>query len=126
MSGDVTEENRRIEARPRTHVPWWTVYINFAGIGVMFLSLVGSAVALIGIAQSIGTVRAEFITAAVGLCVTMGIFIGVLFALDRLNDVKRWRRRYLAQGRCPNCLYNIRNLPGARCPECGETWEEEA
>ncbi len=32
------------------------------------------------------------------------------------------RRKLLEHERCPRCLYDIRNLPEARCPECGETW----
>lgn len=30
-----------------------------------------------------------------------------------------WRARHLDAGRCPACLYDVRNLPTPRCPECG-------
>lgn len=32
------------------------------------------------------------------------------------------RRESLKDYRCPRCDYDIRHLPGNRCPECGETW----
>jgi hypothetical protein len=43
----------------------------------------------------------------------------------RLVDSRHWRHHRLMRGLCPLCGYDIRCLPGRRCPECGMTWSAE-
>lgn len=38
-------------------------------------------------------------------------------------DVRR--RAALGKQLCPQCGYDIRNLPECRCPECGATWKQD-
>jgi len=42
-----------------------------------------------------------------------------------LVDSSHWRHHRLVRGLCPHCGYDIRRLPGRRCPECGMTWSGE-
>jgi len=37
----------------------------------------------------------------------------------------RNRKISLMKEQCPKCRYNIHHLPTRRCPECGETWNEQ-
>lgn len=37
----------------------------------------------------------------------------------RLASPRHWIEKRLLERRCPRCLYDLRHLPGDRCPECG-------
>jgi hypothetical protein len=43
----------------------------------------------------------------------------LMYAVKRIDSPAWWVRRRLGRGACPRCLYDIRNLPSMRCPECG-------
>lgn len=49
------------------------------------------------------------------------VFLWLIGWQIKITWVDRGSRR-LADGICPRCRYNIRNLPEPRCPECGTTW----
>ena len=38
---------------------------------------------------------------------------------EQLVSQEQWRGKHLRKRQCPHCLYDIRNLPEPRCPECG-------
>jgi len=58
-----------------------------------------------------------FGTLILHICVVMSI--ATLHHASLLKSRKFWFDKQLGEGRCPRCLYDIRNLPLPRCPECG-------
>ncbi len=97
---------------PRAHRKIW-------GIILIIVSLVASG---LGIAldsfESIGVgLTGAIILHSLALS---GLALGNF--TDRLASPARWRANHLQNNRCPRCLYDIRNLPEPRCPECGETF----
>ncbi len=43
----------------------------------------------------------------------------LMYRSERLTSHELWRAKHLRNQQCPHCRYDIRNLPGPRCPECG-------
>jgi hypothetical protein len=49
----------------------------------------------------------------------IGMTKGLVQHAARIGSPEWWFNQRLSEGRCPRCLYDIRKLPGPRCPECG-------
>ncbi len=83
-------------------------------LGVLSLASIGVAVAVdyAGFGFSI----------VIGAMLTHSAAIGGLqltYYSERLSSREQWRSKHLRKRQCPHCLYDIRNLPEPRCPECG-------
>ncbi len=83
------------------------------------LGLMSVAAFGVGFAAGLGGA----VIAVVGAIVlTHGAAVGGLqltYLSERLTSHERWREKHLRNQQCPYCLYDIRNLPVPRCPECG-------
>ncbi len=83
-------------------------------LGLMSVASVG-----VGYAAGFGD---EIITVVVVIVLTHGAAVGglqLIYRSERLPSPGRWRAKHLRNQQCPHCLYDIRNLPEPRCPECG-------
>lgn len=80
--------------------------ITFASIGAGLAAGLAGAVTWIVVA-----VMLTHGAAAGGLRLT--------YRSEHLTSHEQWRAKHLRNKHCPHCLYDIRNLPAARCPECG-------
>ncbi len=80
--------------------------MTFASIGAGFAAGLAGAVTWIIVA-----VMLAHGAAVAGLQLT--------YRSEHLTSLELWRAKHLRNQQCPHCLYDIRNLPEARCPECG-------
>lgn len=58
----------------------------------------------------------------IAVILTHGAAVGglqLMYNSERLTSQEQWRAKHLRSQQCPHCLYDIRYLPGPRCPECG-------
>lgn len=92
---------------------------------VTILIILTAALLLIGLSLEMG----EFIGyAIIGTFLLHGSAlsgIGLGKYAESIASPNRWREIHFKNNQCPRCLYDIRNLPEPRCPECGDTFDAE-
>ncbi len=88
--------------------------------------ILGSVLGALGIASIGFAVAGEFssfvLWIVMAVILTHGAAVAGLqltYRSERLTSHELWRAKHLRNQQCPHCLYDIRNLPEARCPECG-------
>ncbi len=103
--------------------------LYFSGIHRNVCAVIVPLFSLALVALSVLTYSGQL--AGIGLIFIIVILVSHIAALTTKNLGKmtghlrsrtRWFRLHLNNQQCPYCLYNLRNLPEPRCPECGETW----
>ncbi len=103
------------------HLLGFCMYLPGRHRGILGFVLGAMSIASIGVGLA-GEFASVIVWIVVAMMLTHGAAMGGLrltYRSEHLTSHEQWRAKHLRNQHCPHCLYDIRNLPGARCPECG-------
>lgn len=100
----------------------WRAFVHFGKPAILLGDTDGVRTLWLGFPGELLSIFCIAAGCLAGAILLIRIMLELGNMLDRATDPYLRRLRNLNAGVCPACRYDIRGLPSARCPECGEEW----